>query len=437
MFDTETPFHLLRSDHVRPLPVTDDLISDLDWLPPGVILSSALASVDRDRLSGHDLVSVLKARSRQIAHDQAELLADIESVSETIGELINDPDPDDRTVYDATSSEISAALTLTRRASEVQTDLALTLRQRLPSVWEALSDGLIDLARARLLADQTTHLLQDLARQVCDQALEKAPILTTGQLRARLQRLIITVDPAAAQDRYEEKLRERKVVCEPTDAGTADIHGFDLPAARANQAICRINRIAKKAKRKGDRRPIDQIRADIFLDLLCGTHPEQEADGWTGGVVDIRAPLSTLLGWSEDPGEIPGWGPVIADVTRQIVANSEKAEWRIGVTHHTQLLDVITTRRRPTKSQQRIVETRNPTCVFPGCRMPARQSDLDHQNPWAITHRTHTSGLEPLCRYHHQLKHRAWKLENHPSRPGTYTWTSPLGHTYTTGPDPP
>jgi hypothetical protein len=69
--------------------------------------------------------------------------------------------------------------------------------------------------------------------------------------------------------------------------------------------------------------------------------------------------------------------------------------------------------------------------------MPARQSDLDHQNPWAVTHYTQTSGLEPLCRHHHRLKHRAWKLETDPSRPGSYTWTSPLGHTYTKGPDPP
>jgi hypothetical protein len=154
-------------------------------------------------------------------------------------------------------------------------------------------------------------------------------------------------------------------------------------------------------------------------------------------VVDISVELTTLLELDDKPGEIPGWGPVIADITRQLVGNSDKAEWRVGVTHQDQLLDVITTRRRPTAAQKRVVQTRNPTCVFPGCRMPARQSDLDHQNPWAVTHRTHTSGLEPLCRHHHQLKHRAWKLEKHPSRPGYYNWTSPLGHTYTTGPDPP
>jgi hypothetical protein len=201
--------------------------------------------------------------------------------------------------------------------------------------------------------------------------------------------------------------------------------------------MSRINRLAHTAKRQGDRRGIDQIRADVFLDLLTGNHQKWERSGTGQNVVDIRVELTTLLELDDHPGEIPGWGPVIADITRRLIGDADKAEWRIAIEHQGQLVDVITTKRRPSRAQKRIVETRNPTCVFPGCRMPARQSDLDHQNPWAVTHRTHTSGLEPLCRHHHKLKHRGWKLEKHPTRPGYYIWTSPLGHTYTTGPDPP
>jgi hypothetical protein len=199
--------------------------------------------------------------------------------------------------------------------------------------------------------------------------------------------------------------------------------------------MCRINRLAQAAKRHGDRRLIDQIRADIYLDLLTGN--SEQRSGSDQGVVDIRVELTTLMNLDDQSGEIPGWGPVIADITRQLVGGADKAEWRIAITHEDRLLDVVTTRRRPSRAQKRTIETRNPTCVFPGCRMPARQSDLDHQNPWAITHHTHTSGLEPLCRHHHRLKGRAWKLEKHPTRPGYYIWTSPLGHTYATGPDPP
>jgi hypothetical protein len=246
--------------------------------------------------------------------------------------------------------------------------------------------------------------------------------------------LIISIDPAAAQDRYEKRLTERMIVCEMTDAGTANIHATDLSADKANQAMCRINRLAHTAKRHGDRRGIDQIRADIFLDLLNGN---QAGDGNDHGVVDIRVDLTTLLELDDKPGEIPGWGPVISDITRQLVGDADKAEWRTAIYDQDRLVDVITTKRRPNKTQKRVVETRNPTCVFPGCRMPARQSDLDHQNPWAVTHRTHTSGLEPLCRHHHKLKSRGWKIEKHPTKPGYYIWTSPLGHTYEVGPDPP
>jgi hypothetical protein len=437
MFDSEIPFDLLDPEAARPEPVTDPVVADLDWLPPGIMLAGALSRIDRSQLSGFDRVSLLKARARQIAHDQAELLADIEAVSEAVAELSNTPagELDAFTIFDTTATEISAALTLTRRASEVQTDLALTLRQRLPQVWAALSDGLIDLPRARVLSDQTTHLPEELARQVCDTALERAGSQTTGQLRARIQRLIITADPAAARDRYEQALTERRLVCEPTDAGTTDIHALHLPTDRANQAMCRVNRMAKKAKRKGDRRPIDQIRADIFLDILCGIHQDQDGNGGKDGVVDIRVELTTLLGLAEDPGEIPGYGPVIADVTRQVIADSHQADWRFGITHLDQLIDLVTTKRRPTKGQRDLIQVQDPECGFMTCRQDSNDCDIDHTLPWAQHHHTTVAELDPLCRYHNLGKEHGWKLQK--IRPNTYIWTSPLGHTYTTGPDPP
>ena len=94
--------------------------------------------------------------------------------------------------------------------------------------------GLIDLARARILSDLTSPLPEGLARQVCDAALERAPGLTTGQLRAHLQRLIITIDPAAAQQRYEEKLEQRRVFSEQGEDGTANLHGLNLPPAETS-----------------------------------------------------------------------------------------------------------------------------------------------------------------------------------------------------------
>jgi len=377
MFDTEIP----PSDLDLLAPDADDdagLPADLGSVAPGLLLAVILSSADRDRLSGYDRVELLKARSRLISHLQAELYADIHAVSEAVSELDHFEHQDG---FYTTASEVRAALTLTRRAGETHTDLAFQLTERLPSVWQALHDGLIDLAKARVLSDQTCHLPRELAQQVCDAALERAPDQTTGQLQARIQRLIITIDPASAKERYEEKLKERRVISEMTDAGTANLLGLDLPTADTNSAMRRINRIARTLKAKGDKRPIDQIRADILLDLLTG-RGQFNSGSSDKGMVDIRVDMTTLAGIDDQPGEIPGFGPVIADVARQIVVEQPDAEWRVTPTDQDgQPVGVVTTKRRPTIAQKRQVGARNPTCVYPGCRIDSAQCDLNHEVP--------------------------------------------------------
>ncbi len=371
-----------------------------------------------------------------VSHFQARLYADIQSVSKSVTELEYPDDLGPQELFDTTSSEVQAALNLTRRSADIQVDLASLLCERLPRVWEALYAGLIDLARARVLSDLTSPLPEEVAREVTDTALVRAPSMTTGQLRAHLQRLIISIDPAAAQERYEEKLKERRVFTEQGEDGTANLMGLNLPPAETTRAMRRINRLARSLKSKGDRRRIDQIRADILLDLLTGKAQSNSATSDTG-VVEIRVNMATLTGIDDDPGEIPGFGPVLADVARQIVDEASDSEWRIvPVDENGHPVGVVTTKRRPSTTQKRVVETRNPTCAFPGCRMPADQCDLNHEIPWAEAHRTTARELGPLCRHDHINHHRhRWKLKQ--IRPGVYQWTSPLGHTYIVKPDPP
>src|SRR3989337_3029428 len=46
-------------------------------MPPGHELGRLLEGIDRSQLNGHELVSLLQARARQVAHDQAEFYADM------------------------------------------------------------------------------------------------------------------------------------------------------------------------------------------------------------------------------------------------------------------------------------------------------------------------------------------------------------------------
>ncbi len=85
---------------------------------------------------------------------------------------------------------------------------------------------------------------------------------------------------------------------------------------------------------------------------------------------------------------------------------------------------------------RRHVESRNPTCVFPGYRHPSTDCDIDHTTLWSEGGTTEPGGVAPACRRDHVIRHAAgWTYVHLPD--GTYEWTSPLGHTYITGTDPP
>src|SRR5262245_61167441 len=53
----------------------------LETMAPGPELGVVLATIDRSRLNGYDLVIVMAARARQVCYEQAQLLADTYEVS--------------------------------------------------------------------------------------------------------------------------------------------------------------------------------------------------------------------------------------------------------------------------------------------------------------------------------------------------------------------
>jgi hypothetical protein len=253
--------------------------------------------------------------------------------------------------------------------------------------------------------------------------------MISGQLYSMVRRVCIQADPEEAAQRYQRAADDRRVITEPTLDGTAHLLGLDLPPDRVQAAMGRITDLAQSLRREGETRTIDQLRADVLLDLLEGRSHSRIGTG----TVALHVDLTTLVGLAENPGELAGYGPVISDIARQVAEQQQKTKWSWSVTDPDtgQTIHTGVTRRRPTASQRRHVEARNRTCIFPGCRMPATNSDLDHRIPWAQGGPTTVDHLDPLCRHHHVLRHRAgWK--RYPLPGGDHLWISPLGHTYTT-----
>jgi hypothetical protein len=178
-------------------------------------------------------------------------------------------------------------------------------------------------------------------------------------------------------------------------------------------------------------------------------------------------PLSTYLGLADQPGRLDGHGPVAAGLARQIAADAAREQplhtaWRCVVVddRHGTVLgvgDPITTPRHdPPPRLARLVTAMEPTCVFPGCRLPAYRCDLDHRIPYRHPDPDHpgdrrgepnepgargggatcSCNLQPLCRGHHRLKTAgALKVSvvDHATEPGvapgTLEWTLPSGVT--------
>jgi hypothetical protein len=419
--------YLLTMDELNTGRSEDDReqVPDFDSIPVGPYLAAVLAHVDRSRLNGFDLVSVLRARERMVAHVQAGSVADVHEIAYAAPGDACSPPLRCEQPSEFAADELRPALHLTRRAAENRMGLAYDLKERLPRVWDMLSDGLIDLARARVFADGTCHVPDALARRVVDLLAEEAPRLTTGQLRARIRKLCVDADPEDARKRYDHALEERRLVIEPTDAGTANLYLIDIAVDDARAIGRRVNAHMISMRKDGDDRSHDNLRADIAVDLLLG------ADGKHGkGLVDIRVDLTTLAGLDESSAEIPGMGPVIADIARQVADRQHQTPWQCVVTDDNgRVVDIVTTRRRPNRAISRHVQAVQDTCAFPGCRAPASECDYDHLLPWSQRGQTSIRNGGPKCRHDHILKDHGWR---HQHVDGRDHWTSPLGRTYIT-----
>ena len=179
---------------------------DLEEVRPGRYLAAILSSVDRAKLSGHDVVRLLQADARIVSHFNARLYADLCDVAHAY-----DPDSTARDSHpvEFAPEEVQAALCKTRRAAEMELELAVDLQCRMPRVWEALDQGDIDLGRARVFARELESLHSDLVPRAVDSVLSEASGLTTGQLRSRVQRIALELDPEAAEDRFHAGVEDR------------------------------------------------------------------------------------------------------------------------------------------------------------------------------------------------------------------------------------
>ncbi|WP_225752656.1 DUF222 domain-containing protein [Actinotalea sp. Marseille-Q4924] len=332
---------------------------------------------------------------------------------------------------DGAPSELSLRLGVSRRAASTLVGMGQALRSVHHSTGDALAAGHLDWPRARVVVESLEHVAPVVALEVEDRVLPTAAGRTPTQLRRDIARILEEIDPEDAADRHEHA-RARRCVTRPRALpdGMASMTATLTVEAAVRLDAC-LQAAAEAARRDGDGRGVDQLRADAldamgevawtagYIGLPPSTpagesprggslpggratppgggatppgpgQPDQAASspfmvlGRRAGPpvrVHVTVGYGTLLGLDDRPGELAGYGPVSADVARRLAVDGTWRRLLVDEPSGT-VLDVGKTRYAPPADMVELVRERNRSCVFPTCGVPARRCQTDHTEPF-------------------------------------------------------
>ena len=309
---------------------------------------------------------------------------------------------------------------------------------------KALGSGSISLPQLRSIFDAMTGLPDAAATALEAAALERAPQQTNAALRRRLRTLRERLHPEPLDGRHRAAALDRRVVLEPAPDGMAWL-SLHLEAERALAITNRLDRLAEATSETAsivDHRTRAQQVLDAAADLLLTgvrtNRDRQPVEGDNAIVprVLVTVPVLALLGHTDEPAELDGYGPIDVDTARGLAAHAPSIRRILTHPETGAFLSYSRTTYRVPADLAAYLRARDGTCRFPGCGRRAANCDLDHTIPWARDGHTRHDNLAHLCRKHHRLKHRTrWRMSQ--DADGVIHWISPAGRDHTTHPENP
>ncbi|NJC21916.1 hypothetical protein BJ994_000992 [Arthrobacter pigmenti] len=385
-------------------------------------------------------------------------------------------------------SETAALLKLSEGAASRLVTESLALTGSLPGTLEALEEGRLCPGRASVIVEQSRTLPAEAVPGFEAKVLETAAELNRPKLTARCRRLREKLHPETITVRRVRAETERCVLIEPGPDGMSWLSAY-LPAEQAHAIHTTLDATARGLRAADDPRTLPQLRADVFADILlnapgtvitggrggdgsgvgCGVGPTAAVGGSAAGhpngsteregrivgaagdgvrvpstaKILVTVPVFSLMGLTDEPAELEGYGPIPAEAARELAGNATSFLRLLTHPYTGAVLGLDRTRYRPSEDLRTWIQVREKTCTFYGCNRPASRCELDHLISWAGNGTTSQDNLYPVCKRHHMLKHQTdWTPKPHPEgsgggSSGGLSWTSPGGRTYTTPPETP
>ena len=349
------------------------------------------------------------------------------------------------------AAEVACVLAIGPRAAGALLAESQELATRLPLTLSALQAGTMSWQHARVMVDETASLDPDGAAALEAHFLDPdAPNPARGcpagdmpasrfRHKARIWRE--RHHTVSIEKRHAKSVLDRRVDYTPDKDGMAWISAC-LPADQASAIWNRITAVARGLQGPDEVRTLTQIRTDVYSAALLGggNGPGIGDDGETGNPGQVRTPRAevlvtvpvfSLLGATDEPAMLDGYGPIPASMARDLIANGADSFYRVLVDPRDGApLEIGRKSYRPTQAMRRWLRMRDGRCSFPGCSNQSLDNEADHLLAWQQGGTTGVSNLSQPCPRHHRLRHTsAWRptsaTKNEP--PG---WISPSGRHY-------
>ncbi len=323
-----------------------------------------------------------------------------------------------------------------------QLNVALCLSEHFPEVWQLCLVGRLDGYRATLVADaartnlnlpeelwrfaqRITRFLRRHLRTV-DGAEDSEPLVTCShrQLRNKIAYELRLLRAGDAEERFRKRYAERHVTGRDDEDGMSWL-SITNTTDQVRLAHHRLTLAARQRRADGDERTLDQLRADLAMDLLVGRAEDVSVPAYARPIVNVTVPIQTLMGVSDDPGVLSG-GTVIPAGLARMIARRPGSTWHRMLTDAAgQMVELSTTSYQPTKSIWSWVVAEHSSCFRPGCDSPATENELDHRVAWPEGP-TGTDNLWPGCKADHKAKHApGFAIEQ--TVDGSYVLRTPTG----------
>jgi hypothetical protein len=460
----------------------------------GVRDGGAAASDPLHRRKEHclDRLAGIARREARTAAVKVQVVSEFVEVSTALADPA--ASPQEHTAQEmALVAEVACALTISERSASTLISESRDLVSALPLTLSALQAGMISWQHARVMVDETANLDQHGAAALEAHFLDPgapnpargcpAGELVPSRFRHKARTWRERHHPVSIEKRHAKSVADRRLQYVPDRDGMAWISAH-LPAYQASGIWDRATAAARALQGPDEGRTLTQLRVDLVATWLLGGNVfgraigdsagsaaghegstegnegnlgnARSADGAEGNVgnegtgdlsaggsgvtadvpwpraqVLVMVPVMALLGVTEEPAMLDGYGPIPPSMARQLIANGADSFHRVLIDPRDGApLEIGRKAYRVTPAQRRWLRMRDGKCPFPGCNNQSLDNEADHLLAWANGGSTGIANLAQPCPKHHKLRHTTGWTPEPATKDQPPGWISPTGRRY-------